>query len=51
MTRDNVEGIRRALIDVALRAHEDARLSGLCAEGAWEAAVDAMRSLELHPDA
>ena len=41
------ELLRRALVDAALTAYEDAGLRGLCAEGRWEAAVDAMRSLEL----
>lgn len=41
------ERIRAALLEAALRAHEEAGLRGLCAEGRWEAAVDAMRSLDL----
>ncbi|HET7134169.1 MAG TPA: cyclodeaminase/cyclohydrolase family protein, partial [Gammaproteobacteria bacterium] len=44
---DRAEAARRALIDAALAAYEDAGLSGLCAEGRWEAAVDALRSLDL----
>lgn len=46
---DTAEAVRRALLDAAAAAYEDAGLSGLCAEGRWEAAVDAMRSLELSP--
>jgi glutamate formiminotransferase/formiminotetrahydrofolate cyclodeaminase len=46
-SRDRAEAVRRALIEAALVAHEDAGLSGLCAEGRWEAAVAAMRSLEV----
>jgi len=42
-----VELVRRALIDCASRAHEDAGLRGLCCEGAWEATVSAMRQLDL----
>jgi hypothetical protein len=42
-----VEYTRRRLIDAALAAYEDAGLSGLCAEGRWEIAIDAMRSLDL----
>jgi hypothetical protein len=42
-----VERVRNALIDCALRAHEDAGLRGLCSEGAWEATVSAMRQLDL----
>lgn len=41
--------LRRALLDAALAAYEDAGLRGLCHEGRWEAAVDAMRSLDLTP--
>lgn len=44
---DVVERIRGALLDAALRAWEDAGVRGLCAEGRWEAAVDAMRGLDL----
>jgi len=41
------ERLRRALIECATAAHEDARLQGLCWEGAWEAAHSAMRALDL----
>jgi hypothetical protein len=41
------ERIRQALIECAAAAHEDARLQGLCCEGAWEAATSAMRALDL----
>jgi glutamate formiminotransferase/formiminotetrahydrofolate cyclodeaminase len=40
-------GQRHAVLDAALAAYEDAGLSGLCAEGRWEAAVQAMRGLDL----
>ena len=43
----DAERIRAALIRVALDGYEQAALSGLCCEGAWEAAVSAMRRLEL----
>ena len=43
------EMVRQACIDAALRAYEDAGLSGLCHEGRWESAVDAMRGMHLHP--
>jgi hypothetical protein len=43
------ERLRQALIDCGTAAHEDARLQGLCCEGAWEAAVSAMRALDLTP--
>ena len=42
-----VERVRTALIECAEAAHEDARLRGLCHDGAWEAAVAAMRALPL----
>jgi hypothetical protein len=41
------ERVRTALIACAEAAHEDALLRGLCSEGAWEAAVAAMRALPL----
>jgi hypothetical protein len=44
-----VEAVRQACIAVALQAYEDAGLSGLCHEGRWEYAVDAMRGLPLRP--
>ena len=44
---NHAEAVRGALIEAALVAYEDAGLSGLCAEGRWEAAVAAMRSLDV----
>lgn len=41
------EAVRRACLEAALRAHEDAGLRGLCGEGRWEAAVGAVRALDL----
>ena len=41
------EAIRDALIKAALDAHDDAGVRGLCAEGRWELAVDAIRHLDL----
>lgn len=41
------EQVREACIDAALRAYESASMSGLCGEGALEAAVSAMRMLDL----
>jgi hypothetical protein len=38
---------QRALIEVALRAYEEAGLSGLCAEGRWEVAIGAMRNYDV----
>lgn len=42
------ERIRAALIQAAIDGYEQASLSGLCDEGALEAAVSAMRRLDLH---
>jgi hypothetical protein len=41
------EAVRAACIRTALAGYEDASLSGLCHEGAWERAIDAMRELKL----
>ena len=43
------EAVQQACLAAALRAYEDAGLSGLCHEGRWEYAVDAMRGLPLRP--
>jgi hypothetical protein len=41
------EAVRDACIAAAVAAHEDAALSGLCPEGAFEAAVGAMRGIDV----
>lgn len=41
------EQVRRACLQAALEGYEAAGMSGLCAEGRWEAALDAVRRLEL----
>lgn len=41
------EAIREAVVECAIATHEDARLQGLCFEGAWEAALSAMRALDV----
>ena len=43
------EAVRQACIATALRAYEEGGISGLCHEGRWEYAVDAMRGLPLRP--
>lgn len=43
------EQVRQACVNAALAAYEDAGISGLCAEGRWEIAVQAIRTLDLHP--
>ena len=40
------ESIRRAVVGAGEAAYEDAGIQGLCAEGRWEAAVAAMRSVD-----
>jgi len=42
------ETIRAACIQAALAGYEDASMSGLCHEGAWECAIDAIRSLNIN---
>ncbi|CAG0940606.1 hypothetical protein ANRL1_00219 [Anaerolineae bacterium] len=41
------ERIRAACVHAALQAYEDAGMLGLCAEGRWEAAIDALQTLDL----
>jgi hypothetical protein len=38
--------VRESCIETAIRAYEDAGISGLCAEGRWELAIQAMRGLD-----
>ena len=48
MTADEItDRIRSVLVEAAVRAYEDAGVQGLCEEGRWEAAVSAMRSVDL----
>ena len=39
--------VRQACVLAALDGYERAQIAGLCQEGAWEAAIDAMRMLDL----
>jgi hypothetical protein len=41
------EKIRTAYLETAVGSYEDASANGLCAQGAWECAVDAMRHLDI----
>ncbi len=41
------EAVRAALVEAAREAYEQAGIAGLCAEGRWELALDAMRTLDL----
>jgi hypothetical protein len=47
--RKVAEVVRRACVAAALEAYEDAGLQGLCQEGRWECAVEAIRGLDLDP--
>ena len=41
------ETVRQACLKAAVEAYENAGMSGLCAEGRWELAVQAIRELDL----
>lgn len=41
------EAIRAACLQAALRAYEDAGISGLCEDGRWECAVQAIQGIDL----
>lgn len=41
------EHVRQACLEAARRAYEEAGIRGLCAEGRWECAVDAIRAIPL----
>jgi hypothetical protein len=41
------EAVRRACLEAALAAYESAGFSGLCGEGRWECAIEAIRGLDL----
>jgi pentatricopeptide repeat protein len=43
------EAIRAACFKTASQSYEDAGLQGLCEEGRWEVALDAMKSMDLKP--
>ncbi len=42
-----IESVREACLDAARLAYEDAGIRGLCADGRWEAALAAIRLLDL----
>ena len=46
---DLARRIREKCIEAALQAYEDAGMQGLCEEGRWEAAVSALRTVDLAP--
>jgi len=41
------EQVRRICLETMRRAYEDARMQGLCAEGAFEAAISAVAMLDV----
>lgn len=47
MLRRLARAVQQICVETALRAYEEAKMSGLCQEGAWELAVDAMRTVNL----
>ena len=42
-----LEAVRAACLNAALAAYEDAGVRGLCADGRWEAALAAIRHVDL----
>ena len=46
---DLAKRIRDACLQAVLQAYEDAGVQGLCAEGRWEAALGALKTVELAP--
>jgi hypothetical protein len=42
------EAVRTACLEAALHAYEDAGISGLCEEGRWECAVQAIKGVDLN---
>jgi hypothetical protein len=46
---DLAKRIRQACLEAVVQAYEDAGVQGLCEEGRWEAAVSALRAVELAP--
>lgn len=41
------QAVREACVEAALKAYEEAGISGLCHEGRWEIAIDTLRNLDL----
>jgi hypothetical protein len=44
---DLAERVRQACVEAALAGYERAEISGLCREGAFEAAISAIRMVDL----
>ena len=49
MPSNLVEAVREACLRAAIDAYEDAGIQGLCADGRWEAALSAIRQVDLTP--
>jgi hypothetical protein len=47
LKRRLAEAVRQACLNAARQGYENAGISGLCEEGRWECAVDAIRALDL----
>ncbi len=47
LLRGYAEAVRTACLEAAISGYERAAISGLCREGAFEAAISAMRMLDL----
>jgi hypothetical protein len=46
---DLAKRIRDACLEAVLQAYEDAGVQGLCAEGRWEVALGALKTVDLAP--
>ena len=44
---DIAERVRKACLQAAIAGYDDARMSGLCQQGAWDVALDRIRSLDV----
>jgi hypothetical protein len=47
MPSNVIEAVRAACLEAAVGAYEDAGIQGLCADGRWEAALAAIRQVDL----
>ena len=46
---DLAKRIRQACLEAIIQAYDDGGMQGLCAEGRWELAVGALRTVDLTP--
>lgn len=46
-SRSLAEAVRNACLEAAREAYEDAGIRGLCHEGRWEIALDAIQHLDI----